>query len=308
MKIIIVTGMSGAGRSSALRALEDLGVRCVDNLPPQLLGGLVEIASVEQGERRIAVGVDSRGMGEAESFLAELDALRRDGHDIELLFLEAPDETLLRRYSETRRRHPLGAIPGAIADERALLEPIRNVASVSLDTQHLRARELRQLVSDRFGGDNTLNLVLMSFGFKKGLPPEADLVFDVRGLDNPHWDPALRPLSGFHEDVARFVLDQPDAQKLAALFERHVQLQVEGARREGRLHLTVAIGCTGGQHRSVALTRELERRLRMHDSWGATGSETGSRTDARGSGEPGESVGVTMHVRHRDVDRSRDDG
>src|SRR5690606_16878177 len=261
MKLIIVTGLSGAGRSSALRALEDLGIRCVDNLPVGLLRPLLDSVYGEGGAGTLAVGIDSRGMGRSD----DLAHIRRDladaGHPSELLFLEAPEATLLRRYSETRRSHPLGALPEALVAERLLLAPLRAQATVTIDTENLRVRELRRVVTERFGGGERIRLVLTSFGFKKGLPPEADLVFDARGLDNPHGVAALRPRSGFHPEVRDYVLEQGAAERLLALFEAHVRLQVPASVDEGRMHLTVAIGCTGGQHRSVALTRELAHRL-----------------------------------------------
>ncbi len=307
MKLIVVTGLSGAGRSSALRALEDVGLRCVDNLPPSLLPALVGVADREGREARIAVGVDSRGIGDADAFLEGLDALQASGHELELLYLDAPDATLLRRFSETRRRHPLGALPEAIARERALLEPIRAVATITLDTENLRARELRRLLTDAYGDGVSISLVLSSFGFKKGLPPEADLVLDARGLENPHWDPSLRPRSGFHPAVAEFVARQPDAEALLQAWEALVRLQLRGSAREGRLHLTVAIGCTGGQHRSVALTRELARRLRMGDDLlEGEGLAHPVMPDGARQGTTPLSR-VTIIERHRDVDRSGDD-
>lgn len=285
MDIVIVTGLSGAGRSSALRALEDAGHHTVDNLPPSLCGALVDLKKTDTAP--LAIGVDSRTMREPAELIAARDALVSGGHKVEVLFLTAPDATLVRRFSETRRSHPLGELPGAIERERAWLGPVAALASHTIDTDSLRARELRQLVRERYGGGGRITIRIMSFGFKKGLPPEADLVFDARALDNP-WEVAeLRSRSGFHDAVETFVLEQEEAQTLLDLFESHVRLQVPGSVREGRTHLTVAIGCTGGQHRSVALTRELSLRLR--------------------SGPELASAGVELMERHRDVDRSHDD-
>ena len=285
MDIVIVTGLSGAGRSSALRALEDAGHHTVDNLPPSLCGALVELKQSDIAP--MAIGVDSRTMREPGELIAARDSLVADGHRVEVLFLTASHTTLVRRFSETRRSHPLGELPGAIERERAWLGPVAALASRTIDTDSLRARELRQLVRERYGGGGRITIRIVSFGFKKGLPPEADLVFDARALDNP-WEVAqLRPRSGFHHAVATFVLDQEEAQTLLDLFESHVRLQVPGSVREGRTHLTGAIGCTGGQHRSVALTRELVVRL--------------------GSGQVLASAEVELIERHRDVDRSQDD-
>jgi UPF0042 nucleotide-binding protein len=294
--IVIVTGLSGAGRTSSLRALEDAGLHTVDNLPPSLFAALVSLARADAQrdpfDRRmgegLAIGVDSRTMRDPAELIAAHDALVADGHHVEVLFLTAPEATLVRRFSETRRSHPLGELPGAIGREREWLRPIASLASHTIDTESLRARQLRQLISERYGGGGRITIRVISFGFKKGLPPEADLVFDARGLDNPHDVPELRARSGFHPEVEKFVIGQEEAQKLLDLFESHVRLQVPGSVREGRTHLTVAIGCTGGQHRSVALTRELSRRL--------------------GAGQPLASADVELMERHRDVDRSSDAG
>jgi UPF0042 nucleotide-binding protein len=285
VNIVIVTGLSGAGRTSSLRALEDAGIHAVDNLPPSLFGSFVELME-NKGEAELAIGVDSRSMSEPGELVQAKASLEAAGHQVELLFLTAPDATLIRRFSETRRRHPMGELPGAVQKERSWLEPIAELASHTIDTERLRARELRRLVNERYGRGGRITIRIMSFGFKKGLPAEADLVFDARGLDNPHDLPELRPRSGFHPTVESFVLGQESGQKLLELFESHVRLQVPGSVREGRTHLTVAIGCTGGQHRSVALTRELARRLR--------------------DGSPLTSAEVELIERHRDVDRSGD--
>ena len=287
MDIVIVTGLSGAGRTSSLRALEDAGHHTVDNLPPPLFDALIEIASKRAGTTALAIGVDARTMREPQELIAAHDALVAAGHHVEVLFLTAPDATLTRRFSETRRSHPLGELPGAIAKERSWMAPIAELASHTIDTERLRARELRRLISERYGEGGHMRVRVMSFGFKKGLPAEADLVFDARGLDNPHDLAQLRPRSGFHAKVRDFVLAQPEASALLELFEAHVRLQVPASLREGRTHLTVAIGCTGGQHRSVALTRELCRRL--------------------GAGANLASAQVELVERHRDVDRSADD-
>jgi UPF0042 nucleotide-binding protein len=282
MRVLVVTGLSGAGRTSALRALEDVGFRAVDNLPATMLPALVEQVEDED----LAVGVDSRGLRTLDGLEASVAAVRRAGHSVEILFLTAPDEVLIRRYSETRRRHPMGTVPDSIRRERIALAPLGDQATQTVDTETMSARELRRVIRDRYGHGAGVRLVLASFGFKHALPREADLVFDARGLDNPYHYPDLRLRSGFHQSVREFVLAQPLADELLGTFERHVRLQVPASQREGRSYLTVAIGCTGGQHRSVVLTEALAVRLR----------EGKSLADG----------GIDLDVRHRDVDTKGD--
>lgn len=281
MDLLVVSGQSGAGKSTSLHALEDLGYYCVDNVPVPLLSDLVDLVHRTDETRRVAVGIDARETAYLESFPEVHRKLRAAGHGVEILFFEAPVDVLVRRYSETRRKHPMGELPGAIERERALLAPIRTQAGATIDTGNLTGRQLRQLVRDRYGVRGALRLVLMSFGFRMGVPTESDLVLDARFLSNPFDDPDLRPLTGLHEPVSRYVLDQPDAQTLLDQAEALVRFVVPRSAAEGRSYLTVAIGCTGGQHRSVALIEELEHRL-------AEGAPLG---------DPAASV----VVRHRDV-------
>nr|MCH9680654.1 RNase adaptor protein RapZ [Deltaproteobacteria bacterium] len=206
--------------------------------------------------------------------------LTDSGLDVEVLFLEASNTSLVRRYSTTRRLHPMGHLPEAIDRERELLTPIREVASLSIDTTDLNTRQLRQLVRDRYGGTG-LRVGLVSFGFSRGLPAQADVVLDVRFLRNPFEVEQLRPLSGLHEPVARYVLDQADAQAMLEHVESLVRFLVPRVLAEGRSYLTVAVGCTGGQHRSVALVEALKLRLERH------------------MGE--QAVPARLLVRHRDV-------
>jgi len=261
MDLLVVTGLSGSGKSTALHALEDLGAFCVDNIPVPLLPSLVSLVLKTDQGRSLAVGIDARGSESLEQYAALHQQLRAQGHDVDVVFLEATREILVRRYSETRRMHPMGELPDAIDRERAFLEAIRGLAERPIDTSNLTSRQLRQLIRDRYGSRGTLRLVLVSFGFRHGLPSEADLVIDARFLDNPFEREDLRPLSGLHEPVARYVIDQPDAQTLLGHVEGLVRFSVPRSAREGRSYLTVAIGCTGGQHRSVALVEELKVRL-----------------------------------------------
>lgn len=265
MEILVVSGMSGAGKSTALDALEDLGCYCVDNVPVPLLPELVALVARTRGDRRVALGIDAREPAYLHDFAAVHQTLCESGHRVEILFLEAPTDVLVRRYSETRRKHPMGALPGAIDEERELLTPIRLRTTATIDTATLRARELRQMIRDRYGTRGVLHLVLMSFGFKSGLPSFADLVFDVRCLQNPYDVPELRPRTGFDPEVATYVLGQADATVLLEHIERFLRFLVPRSVREGRSYLTVALGCTGGQHRSVALVEELAARLAAGD-------------------------------------------
>lgn len=284
MDLLVVTGLSGAGKSTALRALEDSGFYCVDNLPVPMIPKLLEMIGHDDGGRQpIAVGIDAREINHIDRFPEVLGQLRDAGNHVEILFLEAPTDVLVRRYSETRRRHPMGQLPDGIERERAHLQALRDLATNIFDTANLRGRQLRQLIRERYAMGGVLSLNLMSFGFKNGLPPEADIVMDVRFLANPFDVPQLRPLSGYDGPVSTFVLEQDDARVVLDKLEDLVRFLVPRTTREGRSYLTVAVGCTGGQHRSVALVEALTSRLRD----GAALSDPPAR----------------LSVRHRDVKR-----
>jgi RNase adapter protein RapZ len=285
MDLTVISGLSGGGKSTALHALEDLGVYCVDNCPIPLLPELVELVRRSDGGRAIAVCVDAREAHYLASFEDVVARLEQHGVGVEVLFVEANREVLVRRYAETRRMHPMGELPDAIDREREAIAPIRAKATTTIDTSTLTGRQLRQLVRDRYGagGGGAMRVVLQSFAYKRGVPSEADIVLDSRFLANPHEHDALRPLSGLHEPVARFVLEQPDAQELLRMAEALVRFTVPRSAAEGRSYLTIAIGCTGGQHRSVALVEALKARLAV--------------------GDPPETAVRTV-VRHRDVGRS----
>lgn len=283
--LLVVTGNSGAGKSTALRALEDLGFFCVDNLPVDMLPVLVDKLEAAGDRRRVAVGIGVQLPGQARAFAKVRTDLVAAGHAVELLFFEAQLPTLIQRYAETRRRHPLGELPVAIERENELLADLRQLSTAVVDTSAHSSRELRRLIRERYGGSGVLRLVVMSFGFKNGLPREADLVFDVRFLDNPFDHAELRPLTGRDAPVAKFVLAQPASAQVLAKIGDWLRFHVPHAVAEGRSYLTVAIGCTGGQHRSVALAETLRAEL-----------------DA---GKPLADQPVTLTVRHRDVDRER---
>jgi len=267
-QVLILTGVSGSGKSTALRALEDAGFYCVDNLPIPFLDKLLELSAHTAGEvSRIALGVDAR----EGRFLAEapriIEEVRQKGSDVQVLFLDASDEALVRRYSETRRRHPLagegGTVPDGIAAERRALAALKAMADEVIDTTTLNVHELKRLVTRRFvaGEAGRLGVTLVSFGFRLGLPAHADVVLDVRFLPNPYFVPELKAFPGTDPRVAAFVLGQPDAKAFLARLVDLLGFLLPRYRAEGKSYLTLAIGCTGGKHRSVAMAGALAERL-----------------------------------------------
>ena len=264
MRLVVVTGVSGAGKSTALRALEDLGFYAVDNLPLPLVPELIDLLASRPDVDRAALGVDARSGNFLEGVASVFADLRARGHSVEVLFLEASDEILIRRFSETRRRHPLSDtdIRAGVAAERRTLAGLRQEASAVVDTGALNVHVLRGLIQERYGrGEGELAVTLLSFGFKHGIPSEADVVLDVRFLPNPFFVPQLSALSGEDEAVVRFVMNDPETAGFLEDAARLLRRSVHGFRREGKSYATVAIGCTGGRHRSVAIAKELGRRL-----------------------------------------------
>lgn len=269
-RILLVTGMSGAGRQTAMKALEDMGFEAVDNLPLGLFDTLLatkDSVAERATDRPLAIGIDSRTRAfDAEAIVARVADLRAAGADATLMFLDCAGGELTRRYSETRRRHPLALDrPAAdgIASEREMLSPLRRAADIVIDTTDYAAPDLRRALAGRFArhGGNPLTLTILSFGFARGLPRDADLVFDMRFLSNPHWDPELRPLTGEDPRVAAHVAADP---AFAPAFDRIADLLLTllpGYGREGKSYLTVAFGCTGGRHRSVFVARAMAERL-----------------------------------------------
>ncbi|GAB2852195.1 RNase adapter RapZ [Actinocorallia aurea] len=267
--IVIVTGMSGAGRSTAAKALEDLDWFVVDNLPPALLATMADLGGrVQDAVPRIAAVVDVRSRAftsDLHSAIAELEAR---GTRPRVVFLEANDDALVRRFESVRRPHPLqadGRIPDGIARERAQLLEIRASADLVIDTSDLNVHQLRAKVVDAFGdtgGESSLRATVMSFGYKYGLPVDADLVVDCRFLPNPHWIPELRPQNGRDEAVRDYVLGQRGAKEFLDSYTDVLRLLIEGYEREGKHYVTLAVGCTGGKHRSVAMAEQFGQRLR----------------------------------------------
>ncbi len=282
-EMLIVTGMSGAGRSTVANALEDLGWYVVDNLPPQMLRPLVDLgAHTGDAIPKIAAVVDVRGgrlFADAQEIVEELRTAGR----ARVVFLDATDTALVRRFEQVRRPHPLqgdGTLLDGILAERARMTGLREQSDLVIDTSDLNIHQLATRVAELFGEESApaLKLTVMSFGFKYGLPPDADMVADLRFLPNPFWVPELAPLTGLDDPVRDFVLSQPDAPEFVEHYVAALAAVADGYRRENKRHATIAMGCTGGKHRSVAVTEEVARRLR---------------------GLPG----VSVTVRHRDLGR-----
>jgi RNase adapter protein RapZ len=264
--LAIITGMSGAGRSTAANVLEDLGWFVVDNLPPALLPTLAELGGRSRGDvSRLAAVVDVRSRAFFADLTEALSRLADDGSDPRIVFLEASDDALVRRHEAVRRPHPLqgeGRLVDGIAREREMLRDLRAEADIVLDTTDLNVHELASKVLSAFQATRPgLHATVMSFGFKYGLPVDADLVADARFLPNPHWVPELRPLPGTDGKVRDYVLGQQGADDFLDTYARLLEIVGAGYRREGKRYATVAIGCTGGKHRSVAIAEELARRL-----------------------------------------------
>lgn len=269
-EVVIITGMSGAGRTEALHALEDAGFFCIDNLPPTMLPSLVSGSGLppETGGR-LAVVCDLRSRELFGRLCSELEHLRADGVSCRMVFLDADDDTLRRRYSSLRRRHPLaegsGSVSEAIRRERMRLSVVRERANIVVDTSNMRARDLRALLVDEFANAPAaqgLNVSVFSFGYKYGVPLDADLVMDVRFLPNPFYDPELRDLTGLDEAVRSFVVDRDETRAFTAAWFNLLDVTMPGYVAEGKQHLSIAVGCTGGQHRSVAIAEATATHLR----------------------------------------------
>lgn len=272
MKLVVVSGLSGAGKTVALRQYEDLGWYCIDNIPLDFVEPLVAHALINSDPRyaRMAIGVDARESPTQIGYFPEhLESLRTRGVDVDVLFLTADEEIILKRYSETRRKHPLSdgqtSLVEAIRQERALLAPIANAADVTLDTTRLNLHELRTAIDTRMpGGAAKLSVLFLSFGFKNGIPNGADYLFDVRCLPNPHWVPALRPLSGRDAAVAAYLGAQPEVLAMQADITQFLERWLPAYEAQDRAYVTVGIGCTGGQHRSVYLVEQLAPHFKQH--------------------------------------------
>lgn len=275
MRFVIVTGVSGAGKTAALKMLEDARYFCVDNLPIPLLEKFVSLMPEIHGEdvQNVALGIDARSgsMGEFELIL---DKMQEAGYQFEILFMDAEDSVLVKRYKETRRSHPLamsGRIDEGIRLERKKMEFLRRKADYIIDTSHLLTRELRQEI-DKIFVDNeefkNMMISVLSFGFKYGIPADADLVFDVRFLPNPYYVDELRPMTGLDDSVFNYVMDNETAKRFMGKLEDMVNFLIPNYVQEGKTSLVIAIGCTGGKHRSVTIARELYSRLIKNNEYG----------------------------------------
>lgn len=263
LDVVIVSGLSGAGRSTAAKCLEDLGYFVVDNLPPDLIATMVDLGSrAGGGITRVAVVMDVRSRAFSGDLRGVITSLDRRGYRPKVLFLEAADDVLIRRFENVRREHPLqagGRLVDGIAAERDLLRGLRGEADLVIDTSHLNVHDLRHKIEAAFGevAQPALRATVLSFGYKYGLPLDADLVVDVRFLPNPHWIPELRRQTGCDPEVRDYVLSQAGAKEFLERYHELLRLLGAGYQREGRRYLTLAVGCTGGKHRSVAITEEL---------------------------------------------------
>lgn len=263
MRLIVVSGQSGAGKSVALRVLEDLGYYCVDNLPVDLLEVFVQ--SVQTSKQNVAVSIDIRNLPKEPNLVEDVLSKLKQGSDVSVLFLDANKETLLKRYSETRRIHPLSlsldntSLEQAIEKERCVLSPLKEHADLVIDSSNQSLHELSETVRMRVEGRERKDLVMVfqSFGFKYGLPSDADYVFDVRFLPNPHWEPDLRPLTGLDAPIKSFLEGHPEVMELKQQIQKFIEHWLPLLEKNNRSYLTVAIGCTGGKHRSVYLTQQI---------------------------------------------------
>lgn len=265
--LLVVTGFSGAGKTQTLRALEDIGYFCVDNLPPNLVPPLVNMLLSEKVDiTRVALVMDVRGRRYFESLPETLNFLQNQNVELEILFLEATEDILVRRYKETRRRHPLspyGSILEGILAEKKILEELRGRATRIIDTSNLAPQQLRQEIQDLYGkgGGGVLTISLVSFGYKYGIPLDADLVFDVRFLPNPFYIPELKELNGYDDKVKAYVFSNPPTEGFLSRFYDFINYLIPYYQKEGKSYLVIAIGCTGGKHRSVALVEKIKENL-----------------------------------------------
>lgn len=269
-EVVLVTGMSGAGRSTAARSLEDLGWFVIDNLPPMLLRQSVDLVRGNAGLSRLAVVIDVRGGSFFTELMSSLHDLQSAGISARVLFLEASDNELVRRFESNRRPHPLqgaGRLVDGLRKERTVLGQLRAESDVVIDTSSLNVHELRRKVEAAFGSadPDVLSATVVSFGFKYGIPVDADTVVDVRFLPNPHWDPKLRPLSGLDAPVRDAVLSRAEADEFLTRATSLLDLTRDGYLGEGKRFVTIGVGCTGGKHRSVAMAEALAERLRRLD-------------------------------------------
>jgi len=267
MQLVIVSGLSGSGKSTALHVLEDVGYNCIDNLPVSLLPALVAQMEIHKDDQhKFAIGIDVRNAWQDLRIFPQMISTLKEAHlPFRIIFLDSQSSVLIQRFSETRRKHPLSDkdtnLAEAINREQELLEPIRDTADQIIDTSHLTLHELRDLVKERVVGrdDSGMAILFESFGFKHGIPVNADLVFDARCLPNPHWKPNLRPLTGKDQEVIDFLEEQPTVVEMYQDIETYLTRWLPRYQANNRSYITIAVGCTGGQHRSVYLSEQLQK-------------------------------------------------
>lgn len=275
MRFVVVTGMSGGGKSTALKMLEDAGFYCVDNLPVSLIDKFVELIATPEGEiTKVALGLDVRADQSFEDATRKLERLRKNGYVFEILFMDADEKVLIKRYKETRRVHPLaleGRVEDGVRREKKVLETVKKKADYVIDTSNLLTRELKEELDRIFVKNeeyNSLMVTIMSFGFKHGIPADADLVFDVRFLPNPFYLEELKQKTGNDNEVQEYVMGFPEAEEFMGRLCDMLEFLIPNYIKEGKYRLVIAVGCTGGKHRSVTLANELYKRMKNKGSYG----------------------------------------
>ena len=267
MEFVIISGMSGAGKTSALHIMEDIGYYCVDNIPSSLLQTLYKLCmdSSDSAMKRVAVVVDVRGNGDYEAMYDDLENFKKNNEGVSILYIDAKVDSLIVRYKETRRRHPLterlrdGSVAAAVKEEQRLLVPVKTLADYGIDTTFMSIKQLRERIISMFleNSSNGIMITFMSFGFKYGIPSDIDVLFDVRCLKNPFYVPELKNLTGLDQEVVDFVMSHPEAQELLKRYESFLQYALPLYVKEGKSQLTIAVGCTGGKHRSITFARKI---------------------------------------------------
>jgi UPF0042 nucleotide-binding protein len=263
--LVIISGLSGSGKSTAVHVLEDLGYYCVDNLPPTLLPTFIELCKKSDKEiSKVALVIDIRERVSFESTPQVIQELRQKGYIVDIIFLESTDSVLVKRYKETRRKHPLskdGNILEGISKEREMLDELKSLSSYKIDTSELNVHQLSDIIKNKFNQSDTQNILLniMSFGYKYGIPNDADMIFDVRFLPNPHFVENLRDMNGTDKEVIDFIMNQNESKEFIKKLTEFLDYLIPNFEKEGKAYLTIAIGCTGGKHRSVAITDKIAK-------------------------------------------------
>jgi RNase adapter protein RapZ len=261
--IVIISGLSGSGKSTAVNALEDIGYYCVDNIPPTLLPTFIELCKNSEKEiSKVALGIDIRERVSFDSTPSVIREFKEKGYPVDMIFLESSDSTLLKRYKETRRKHPLsndGNISEGITKERKMLEELKELSNYTIDTSELNVHQLSEIIKNKFKEEGSQNILLniISFGFKHGIPNDADMIFDVRFLPNPHFVESLKNLNGTDKEVLDYIMEKEQSIEFIEKMTEFLDYLIPNYEKEGKAYLTIAIGCTGGKHRSVAITDKM---------------------------------------------------